>query len=92
VEGKFLSPPGYLTGTKWYVANGFSNNKKMNRINVTIRKTGEALVIFIDEHKIAEYQKAIPASLLFNAFSFECSGNSADTDKYYISDVRISKD
>ncbi len=28
IETKFTSPPGYLNGTKWMVAPGFSNNKK----------------------------------------------------------------
>ena len=30
--------------------------------------------VFIDKTKIAEYEKAIPAALLFNAMSFDCSG------------------
>ena len=61
---------------KWYVAKGFSNNKKYNRITVTIKKSGEMLQVFIDKDKIAEYQKAIPAAHLFNALSFDCNGNS----------------
>ena len=92
LETKFTSPPGYLTGTKWYVANGFSNNKKMNRITVTIRKSEEMLQVFIDKVKIAEYAKAIPAAHLFNALSFDCNGNSAENDTYYISNVKITKD
>lgn len=28
IETKFTSPPGYLNGTKYVVATGFSNNKK----------------------------------------------------------------
>ena len=34
LETKFPFPPGYSNATKWYVATGFSNNKKNNRITV----------------------------------------------------------
>lgn len=92
LETKFPFPPGYSNGTKWYVANGFSNNKKNNRITVTIKKMEETLQVFIDKTKIAEYEKAIPAAHLFNALSFDCSGNSAENDKYYISNIKITKE
>lgn len=89
LETKF--PSGYANETKWYVATGFSNNKKNNRITVTIKKSGENLQVFIDKNKIAEYKKAMPATLLFNALSFDCSGNSAENDKFYISNIKIIK-
>lgn len=92
LETKFPAPPGYSNGTKWYVANGFSNNKKINRITVTIKKIDEKLQVFIDKNKIAEYEKAIPATHLFNALSFDCSGNSAENDKFYISNIKITKE
>jgi hypothetical protein len=91
LETKFPAPPGYSNETKWLVANGFSNDKQNNRITVKIKKTGEMLQVFIDENKIAEYQKAIPATLMFNAMSFS-SGNSGENDKYYISNIKIMKD
>ncbi len=90
LETKF--PSGYANETKWYVASGFSNNKKNNQIKVIIKKSGETLQVFIDKSKIAEYEKAIPAALLFNALSFDCSGNSAENDKFYISNIKITKD
>jgi hypothetical protein len=92
LETKFPAPPGYSNGTKWYIANGFSNNKKNNRITVTIKKMDEKLQVFIDKTKIAEYEKAIPAAHLFNALSFDCGGNSAENDKYFISNIKITKD
>jgi hypothetical protein len=92
LETKFPAPPGYSNGTKWYVANGFSNNKKYNRITVTIKKTEEKLQVFIDKTKIAEYEKAIPLNHLFNALSFDCNGNLAENDKYIISNIKITKD
>ena len=91
LETKFPSPPGYSNGTKWYVAPGFSNNKKNNHIIVTIKKMEETLQVFIDKTKIAEYEKAIPAAHLFNTMSFT-SYNSGENDKYYISNIKITKD
>jgi hypothetical protein len=92
LETKFPSPPGYSNGSNSFVAPGFSNNKKNNRITVTIKKMGETLQVFIDKTKIAEYEKAIPLNHLFNALSFDCNGNSAENDKYYISNIKITKD
>ena len=91
LETKFPFPPGYSNATKWYVVTGFSNNKKNNQITVTIKKSEEKLQVFIDGTKISEYEKAIPAAHLFNALSFS-SGNSGENDKYYISNIKISKD
>lgn len=92
LETKFPSPPGYSNETKWYKANGFSNDKLANRITVTIKKKDEMLQVFIDRTKIAEYPKAIPLAHLFNALWFDCNGNSAETDKYFISNIKITKD
>lgn len=92
VEAKFPSPPGYLNETKWYVASGFSNNKKYNRITVVIKKTGEKLQVFLDKTKIAEYEKAIPLTYPFNALSFDCNGNSGENDKFFITNIKITRD
>jgi hypothetical protein len=91
IETKFPAPPGYSNGTKWFTANGFSNNKKNNRIIVTIKKKDETLQVFIDKNKIAEYEKAMPASHLFNAISFT-SVSSGENEKFYISNIKIVKD
>ncbi len=91
LETKFPSPPGYSNGANSFVAPGFSNNKKNNRITVTIKKMGETLQVFIDNNKIAEYEKAIPAAHLFNALSFY-SYNPGTNDKFYISNIKITKD
>lgn len=92
LETAFPNPPGYANGTKWYVAKGFSNDKKVNRVRVSLKKKGESLLVFIDETKIAEYEKAIPLAQPFNTLSFDCSGNSAENDTYLISNIRIRKD
>ena len=91
LETKFPFPPGYANGTKWLVATGFSNNKKNNRIRVTIKKQEEALQVYIDDKKIAELEKAIPAAHVFNALSFDSGSNTAASDVYYISNIKITK-
>ena len=73
-------------------ASGFSNNKKNNRITVAIKKNEELLQIFIDKNKIAEYEKAIPATLLFNALSFTHGRSDGETEKFYISNIKITKE
>ncbi|WP_298301667.1 hypothetical protein [Hydrotalea sp.] len=90
LETKFPSPPGYSNGSNTFVAPGFSNNKKNNRITVTIKKKEEMLQVLIDNTKTAEYEKAIPAAHLFNALSFY-SYNPGANDKYYISNIKITK-
>ena len=91
LETKFPSPPGYSTGSNTFNAPGFSNNKKNNLITVTIKKKEETLQVFIDNTKIAEYEKAIPAAHLFNALSFY-SYNPGANDKFFISNIKITKD
>lgn len=91
LETKFPYPPGYSNETKWFAAPGFSNNKKHNRITVTIKKKEETLQVFIDKTMISEYQKAIPAAHLFNALTFT-SYNSGDNDKFYITNIKITRD
>lgn len=90
LETKF--PSAYANGTKWYVATGFSNNKKINRINVKLKKTGELLQLFIDKNMIAEYNKGVPAEMLFNALSFDMANSGGENDKYYIGNIKITKD
>lgn len=91
IETKFPAPPGYSNESQWFDAPGFSNNKKNNRVTVTIKKKEEMLQVFIDNTKIAEYEKAIPAAHLFNTMSFS-SSNSGANDKFYISNIKITKD
>jgi hypothetical protein len=90
IEAKF--PAGYMSETKWVAATGFSNNKKHNRIAVSIKKTGEMLQVFIDSNKIAEYPKAVPPDLLFTAVSFLAGGNHGENDKFYLGNIKISKE
>lgn len=90
VETKFPFPPGYSNETKWLMAPGFSNNKIFNRISVTIKKSGEQFQVLVDDKELIKMDKAVPAAHLFNALSFS-SLSSGDTNKYYISNIRIIK-
>lgn len=84
-------PSGYPSGTKWAVATGFSNNKTHNRVTVSVTKTGESIRVQLDGQTIAEYEKAVPAGLLFNALSFLVGGNYGEHDKFYISNIAVRK-
>lgn len=90
LETKF--PSGYANETKWYGATGFSNNKKINRVSVTLKKNGEGLQVLIDKNKIVEYNKGIPNDMLFNFLSFEMSRSDGENDIYYISNIKITND
>jgi hypothetical protein len=92
IEAKFPTPPGYMNSTKWVPAPGFSNNKKNNRITVTIKKREEDLQFFIDQNKITEYSKAIPAGLLFTTLSFTHGRSDKETEKFFISNIKITKE
>jgi len=85
-------PTGYPSGTKWYAATGFSNNKKINRIQVTVKKSGELFQLFIDKKMIIENTKSIPASMQFNALSFDMGRSDGETEQYYVSNIKITKD
>ncbi len=91
VEGKFPSAPANFTNGKWVPVPGFSNTDEHNRITVTIRKQGEMVQIFIGQSKIAEYEKAIPDGLLFDAVSFDLQRTAGPNDQMFISNVRITK-
>lgn len=90
VETKF--PSAYANGTKWYKATGFSNDKKINRIQVDLKKSGETLRLAIDKKVFAEYTKGIPDDMLFNALSFSMANVGGENDKYYISNIKITND
>ena len=88
IEGQFPGAQGYLSGTKYAGAPGFSNNAANNRVTVTLKKKGDLLQVFIGQTKVAEYEKGIPAGLQFDAMSFELSGS--PDDRMFISNIRIA--
>jgi hypothetical protein len=90
IEGQFPGAPGYMSGSKWVGAPGFSNNALNNRVTVTLKKKGDLLQVFVDQTKVAEYEKGIPPGLQFDAMSFALSGNSALTDeRMFVGNIKI---
>ena len=71
IEGQFPGAPGYMNGSKWVGAPGFSNNAVNNRVTVTLKKKGDLLQVFVGQTKVAEYEKGIPPGLQFDAMSFD---------------------
>ena len=90
IEGQFPGALGYMSGSKWVGAPGFSNNLVINRAIVTLKKKGELLQVFVGQTKVAEYEKGIPPGLQFDAMSFELTGNAAN-EQMFISNIRIAK-
>jgi hypothetical protein len=89
IEGKFPAAPAYMNGSKWVGAPGFSNNALNNRVTVRLKKKGDLLQVFVDQTKVAEYEKGIPPGLQFDAMSFDLQGNTAD-ERMFISNIRIA--
>ncbi len=89
IEGKFPGAPGYMNGSKWVGAPGFSNNAVNNRVTVTLKKKGDLLQVFVGQTKVAEYEKGIPPGLQFDAMSFDLQGNTAD-ERMFIGNIRIA--
>lgn len=91
IEGKFPGATGYFNETKWVPVPGFSNTQQNNRIAVSLRKQGEMVQVFIGQTKIAEYPKAIPPALLFDAVSFSLAGQAGPNDQMFVSNIKITK-
>ncbi|MCC7241916.1 MAG: hypothetical protein IT180_08325 [Acidobacteria bacterium] len=91
IEGKFPGEPGYFNETKWLKVPGFSNTEQNNRITVTVTRAGEMVRVSIGKAKIAEYPKAIPATVLFDAIAFDLQRQAGPNDQMYVSNIRISK-
>ncbi|MEQ1584455.1 MAG: hypothetical protein ABL895_01140 [Cyclobacteriaceae bacterium] len=81
----------YEGRTKWYKAPNFSNDKILNKAKVVITKKGEALQIFVNDTLIAEYPKAMPANVAFSQLQFLHANSYGETEKYYVSNIKITK-
>ena len=88
VENNFGN--GYETRTTWYIAPNFSNDKLSNEAKVVIKKKGEALQIFVNNTLIADLPKAMPANEVFNQLQFIHGYSSGETEKYYLSNIKIA--
>ena len=91
IEGQFPGAQGYMNGTKWVGAPGFSNNAAINRVTVRLRKKGDLLQVFVGQTKVAEYEKGIPPGVQFDAMAFDLgnTSNSAD-ERMFIGNIRIA--
>jgi hypothetical protein len=90
IEGRFPGAQGYLSGSKYVGAPGFSNDAVNNRVTVRLRKKGDLLQVFIGQTRVAEYEKGVPPGLQFDAMSFDLSGTAA-ADRMFIGNIRIAK-
>lgn len=85
-------PATYTSGTKYYELPGFSNDKKINRLSVMVKKKNETLELYIDKKLTAAFSNAIPAAIEFNALSFSHSRSDSETEKYFIGNIKITKE
>ncbi len=90
VENNFGN--GYESRTQWYKAPNFSNDKILNNAKVVITKKGESLQLFVNNSLIADYPKAMPANVVFSQLQFLHANSYGDTEKYYLSNIKITKD
>jgi hypothetical protein len=88
IEGKFPGAPGYMDGSKYVGAPGFSNDLAINRVTVTIKKRGDLLQVFCGTTKVAEFEKGVPAALQFDSLSFDL-GSTAE-EKMFLSNIKIT--
>jgi hypothetical protein len=90
IDGQFPGAAGYMSGSKWVKAPGFSNDAVNNRVTVTLKKKGDLLQVFVGQTNVAEYEKGIPPGVQFDAMSFALSGNAALADeRMYIGNIKI---
>jgi hypothetical protein len=90
LQGNFGA--GYFAGTKaYYDAPGFSNNGSFNRINISLKKQGEALEYFINGKPVATISKAIPNAAQFNWLQFTHLRSDAESEKYFITNIKIAR-
>jgi hypothetical protein len=90
LEFKFGS--SYPVNAKpYYDAIGFSNNNEINKVTITLKKKGESLEYYIDRNKIAEIAKAVPPGTLFNWLQLTHLRSDGENQKYFISNIKITK-
>ena len=84
-------PAGY-SAQETFGAPGFSNNKDFNRVPVKLKKTGEAIEIWINNVRVAQFPKACPADMILNGFYFSHLNSENETQKYFVSNIMIRMD
>lgn len=70
----------------------FSNDKPVNRVTVTIKRSGDRLQLLMNNKKLIEKTNLLPAGTVFNQFWFYHIGSSGDTEKYFLTNIKITRD
>lgn len=70
----------------------FSNDKPVNRVSVTIKRSGDQLQLLLNNKKLIDKPNLVPAGTGFNQFWFYHIGSNGDTEKYYITNIKITRD
>jgi len=76
---------------KYYEAKGFSNNLPLNAASITLRKKGESIEVRINGQLAEVFPNAVPASTVFNWIWFSHGNSYEESEKYYISNFKITK-
>jgi hypothetical protein len=71
-------------------AYNFSNNKTMNRVQVLVKKTGDLVQVFMDSKLVINREKALGSDTSFNYFWFYHISSDAESQKYFVSNIKIS--
>ena len=79
-------------GLKYGTAAGFSNDKEFNRVNIRIRKNDTELSVFIDGQPIKELLSLVPPDTKFTSMYLKHSRSDGNTEMYYISNIKITKE
>jgi hypothetical protein len=90
LEADFPRSQGYLGGSKWFTVPGFSN-KARSAVAVILVKQGERLEVFLNQRKVFESDKAVPAGFLFNQLSLNHGGTFNANDRMFIGNLTILK-
>lgn len=72
-------------------ASGFSNNKPVNLVPVIIEKKGDQLTIKVNAVVAHTLSPSLQAGTIFNQLYFKHISSDADSEKYYISNIRIEQ-
>jgi hypothetical protein len=76
---------------KYYEAKGFSNNLPLNAASIMLRKKGESIEVRINGQLAEVFPNAVPASTVFNWIWFSHGNSYEESEKYYISNFKITK-
>lgn len=71
---------------------GFSNNKTINRINITIKKSGEWVQVYAGNTKVFDEMAALPGNVLLDHIYFNEHNQGWEVEDFYITNIKIIKE